>query len=118
VQRVGQNSGSASAPNPVVRGVSVPSVPEVIRPDRGETVSVSGVEFRWKPVEGAREYEINVVTAAGDLVWKGETKTTAASLPSDVKLIPGRKYFVWIRADLLEDKAVQSRAVPFIASNP
>jgi hypothetical protein len=104
---------------PTVRsGENIPSRPELISPVPGATVPAHAVEFRWKPVDGAREYSISVATTAGDLVWEQQTEATTANLPFDVKLVPGQKYFVWIRAYLKEDKAVRSRAVPFIISNP
>jgi hypothetical protein len=105
--------------SPTVRsGENISSGPELMSPAPGATVPAHAVEFRWKPVDGAREYSISVATTAGDLVWEQRTEATSANLPFDVKLVPGQKYFAWIRAYLQEDKAVQSRAVPFIISNP
>jgi Putative zinc-finger len=123
VQRLGQ--GSRSVPElsptvaPLVRGaMNLPSVPELIWPVPGASVSARGLQFRWKPVEGARGYKISILTTAGDLAWEEQTQSTSANPPADMNLIPGQKYFVWIRAYLQEDKSVQSRAVPIVISKP
>lgn len=111
--KLSPRSGSA-----VRGGSSLSSLPELIFPTPQASVSAAHLQFRWEPVKGAREYEIDVVTAAGDLAWSGKTEKTSAQLPSGVSLSPGQKYYVWIRAYLREDKVVQSGAVPFVISAP
>jgi Putative zinc-finger len=120
LQRPRQGARSVPAPTPAasVRGrTSFSPLPKLIFPGSGTSVSSGGLRFRWKSVEDAREYEIDVVTTSGDLVWKEQTEDTSASLPPKVILTPGEKYFVWVRAYLRENKAVQSGAVPFVISS-
>jgi putative zinc finger protein len=104
---------------PLLRGRgNVAPLPELIFPAPGATVRAQNLEFHWNPVAGAREYEISIVTSAGDLVWEQRTVGTSASPPLKVGFEAGHKYFVWIRAHLREDKTLQSQAVPFVISNP
>jgi hypothetical protein len=97
-------------------GEPISSLPELTSPAPGATLGAQNLEFRWKPVEGAREYEISIVTSAGDLVWEKRTDGTSATAPPG--LLPGHKYFVWIRAYMRDDKALRSGSVPFVISNP
>ncbi len=87
----------------------------VVSPAAGSIVPENEIEFRWEPVSGALEYEVEVLTLDGDLVWKQRTVGSSIRLTGDVKLEAGHKYFVSVRAYLAEGKSVQSAPVAFTA---
>jgi hypothetical protein len=72
-----------------------------------------GLEIRWRGVPGALGYEIRLVTSEGSLVWEGQTEATEATLPPEVRLEPGRRYYVWVRAHLSEGRTLRSDAFGF-----
>ncbi len=72
-----------------------------------------GLEIRWRGVRGALVYEVRLVTADGSLVWEDRTEATAAPLPAGVRLEPGRRYYVWVRAYLSEGRALKSATFGF-----
>lgn len=96
-----------------VRGESSHLSPAVLSPQPGATVPPSDFLIRWQPMDKAAAYEVSVVTAAGDLVWRHRLQETSVKPPPRI-LRPGRKYFVWIRALLRDGKTQQSPAVGFI----
>lgn len=91
---------------------------QLIFPREGSVLPHSEVEFRWKSVRGSHFYEIRVVTAEGDVVWEGRVETTRARLPDNIELVPGREYFVSVRAYLPEGKTLKSPTVRFRARQP
>lgn len=93
------------------------SVPELLAPASGAIVPRQGAEFQWKPVFGARQYQISVLNRSGDLIWQASTRATSAKLPLALRLDAGQRYFVWIHAYLEDGKAVRSSAVAFMAGN-
>ena len=88
-------------------------VPRLLYPREGSTVAPGGIEFRWQDVPGALYYDVRVVTETGDVVWEGRAEKAEASLPSDVRLTGGQRFFVRVRAWLGEGKTVTSRVVSF-----
>ncbi len=58
-------------------------------------------------------YEIRVVTAEGDLVWRERIEGSRVQFPAGVQLVKGQKYFVWVRAYLPEGKTAKSAVVGF-----
>ena len=103
-------------PRPVRNGQKEVPLPALLFPREGSVVAREDVEFRWKEIRRSLFYEIRVVTAEGDLIWKGQAKVTNARLPADIRLAAGQKYFVWVRAYLPEGKTVQSKALAFRAA--
>ncbi len=105
------------APNPeaetAVRSKSSHISPVVLSPQPGAIVHVSDFIIRWEPIERATAYEVRVVTADGDLVWRKRVQETSAKPPSQI-VRPGAKYFVWLRALLPGGKTQQSAAVSFV----
>ncbi len=102
------------APLPTVRRASPRiSAPALLSPRPNATLSGRLVEFRWEGVRDALYYEVQVVTADGDLVWESRTEGNTTSLPSDVSLQTGQRYFVWVQAFLAEGKTTKSTAVAF-----
>lgn len=102
-----------SAAEAAVRGAPQPdSKPLVVFPQPGAIVPASDLIIRWKPVPNAAAYEVRVVTADGDLVWRKRVQQNLVNAPKQT-LRPGLKYFVWVRALLANGKTQQSPAVGF-----
>ncbi len=104
---------SAPAPPAVRNSQKRSAAPQLIFPPERAIISRKDVEFRWREVKGSIDYEILVVTAEGNVVWKTRTESTHARFPDNITLIPQKKYFVWVRADLPEGRAEKSAAVSF-----
>ena len=97
-----------------VRSASAPaSKPVVLSPQPGAIVHASDFSIRWEPVPQASAYEVRVVTADGDLVWRKRVHDNSATPPKET-LHAGVKYFVWVRAWLTNGKTQQSAAVGFV----
>lgn len=113
---------SAPAPLPPALRESPPSVrskqlepvvPELLVPAEGSVVQAGHVEFRWRGMPRSLFYEIRVVTAEGDLVWRERIEGSRVQFPAGVQLVEGQKYFVWVRAYLPEGKTAKSGVVGF-----
>jgi len=89
------------------------SLPVVLSPQPGAIVDASDFTIRWEPVPNAAAYEVRVVTAEGDLVWRNRVHGNSVNPPRET-LRPGLKYFVWVRAWLANGKTQQSAAVGFV----
>lgn len=97
-----------------VRSISpAASLPIVLSPEPGKVVHASDFTIRWEPLRNAAAYEVRVVTAEGDLVWSKRVHESSVNPPKQM-LRPGLKYFVWVRALLVNGKTQQSEAVGFI----
>ncbi|MHB8654056.1 MAG: zf-HC2 domain-containing protein [Terriglobia bacterium] len=114
-----------SPPTPPAGQIGVPKVRgdqndplalTVVFPPAGSTVSENEMDFHWAPVAGALDYELQLMTADGDLVWKQTTTHPSLRLPGKVRLEAGRQYFVLVRVFLTEGKSVESRPVAFTAN--
>ena len=103
-----------SAAETAVRSASPPeSQPVVLSPQPGATVHDSDFIIRWEPVPNATAYEVRVVTADGDLVWRKRVNGNSVNAPRET-LRPGFKYFVWVRVWLANGKTYQSPAIGFM----
>ncbi len=102
-----------SPPPRSVRGGGGSPAPEILVPREGSVVPGDGLEIRWRGVRGALVYEVRLVTSEGSLVWEGRTEATAVPLPAEVRLEPGRRYYVWVRAYLPEGRTLKSAAFGF-----
>jgi len=101
-------------PDNAVRSLHAPdSQPLVLSPQPGAIVHASDFTIRWEPVPNSAAYEVRVVTADGDLVWRKRVYENSVDPPKQI-LRPGLKYFVWVRAWLANGKTLQSPAVAFI----
>jgi hypothetical protein len=97
-----------------VRGVAAqPVAPEILSPAEGSVVGRTQSEFRWRGVAGAIYYEIQLVTAEGDVLWQQRTEATGARLPATVPIAPGQDVYVWVRAHLVNGKTLKSEPVGF-----
>jgi hypothetical protein len=108
---------SAATPPSVRSTQKVGSALELIFPAEGAVIPREKMEFSWREVKGNMDYEILVVTPEGNLIWRGRTEKTKIQLPPDISLTPSQKYFVWVRANLPEGKAVKSAVVSFRIDN-
>ena len=105
---------SNSEADTAVRSVSpADSQPIVLSPQPGAIVPVSDFMIRWKPVPNSAAYEVRIVTADGELVWRKRVHENSVNPPKQV-LRPGSKYFVWVRAWLANGKTERSQAISFI----
>jgi hypothetical protein len=106
--KVQPNAGDA------VRSVHVPdSQLVVLSPQPGAVVHASDFTIRWEPVPSSAAYEVRIVTANGDLVWRKRVHENSIN-PPEQTLRPGLKYFLWVRAWLANGKTQQSPAIGFI----
>ena len=85
----------------------------VVFPAPESTIPGKDLQFQWKTVDGALDYEVRVLTAEGDLVWELKTEGNSVKLPSDVRMETGHRYYLLLRADLPQGKTVESRAIGF-----
>jgi hypothetical protein len=117
--RIAQSTPPAEPLRPpkVRGGQKTPLALTVVFPPAGSTMSENEIEFHWVPVAGALDYEVQLMTAEGDLVWKQKTAESVLRLPGKVKLEAGQKYFVSIRAYLAEGKSAQSAPVAFTVAH-
>ncbi|HSF16313.1 MAG TPA: hypothetical protein VLK65_12255 [Vicinamibacteria bacterium] len=98
-----------------LRGESDASL-ELLSPRERAVVPGGEVLFRWAPAENALFYVVNLVTAEGDLVWQSRFEETEARLPAEVRLVPNKRYYVWVRAPLSERGTLKSAAIAFEVS--
>ena len=96
-----------------VRGEQESSDSILISPRPDETVDPSDLKFRWKLRDRATFYEIEVVSDAGDSVWKGQSNASSLKLPAHIHLERGKAYYVWIRIHMSRGSIEQSKAVRF-----
>ena len=87
-------------------------IPELLSPQEGTTLANGQSEFRWTKVRRALFYEVEVLTPDGNIAWTGRTQGTQVSLARQATLKEG-KFFVWVRAHLVDGKTSKSRAVSF-----
>ena len=105
--------GSAEPVAPTIRSGGQDLLPAVVFPRNGATLRRSELDFRWQPLADTVFYEIRVVTAEGDLVLESKTEDTHLRIADDIRLVPGGKYFVSVRAHLRQGKTVKSSMVSF-----
>ncbi len=112
------SSAQPALPNPSaetgeVRGGTESAPLTVVLPAPDAMVSRKDLQFRWEVVRGALYYDVRLMTAEGNLVWEQRADVNSLTVPADVKLETGHKYYLLIRADLPEGKTVESKAVAF-----
>ena len=98
---------SAAGEAPVMRGED--SGVTVVSP-AGEIAAVAPLTFAWRPVPGARRYDLEVLNADGNVVFSAETRDTVVTGARPETILPGSEYRWWVRA-VLEDGA-QPRSEP------
>jgi len=98
---------------PATRQVPAAALPEVLSPRQGSVAAPGGVEIRWTDVPRSLYYEVQLTTDEGSLVWEGRSELSSLRLPAGVSLLPGRTYYVSVRAYLPEGKSLKSPVVGF-----
>jgi hypothetical protein len=98
-----------------VRGNHETAAETFVLPKANSTVSPKDLEFRWRPIAAAEYYEIEVVTAKGDLVWEKRLQNTSIRLPAAIRLTPGESYYVWLRVHSRLSGVLQTQTVRFTA---
>jgi hypothetical protein len=88
-------------------------LPKLITPRDGAVLRRSDLEFRWEPVPDAIFYDVQVLSADGDLVFEQQTENISLKPDPTALLVPGTKYFVFARAHLRQGKAAKSSVVSF-----
>ena len=88
-------------PGPAVEMEAVPRV-RVVAPVTGSTVEQSSVVFVWEEVGPTATYRFTLTDEGGDPLWTSETTETAVTLPEDIGLQAGGRYF-WFVDALLAD---------------
>ena len=98
---------------------STPGAPalEVLAPTPGAVIDAGRLVVRWTPVAGSSYYVVRIVTDTGQLVSEHRVTGTEWSPASDVKLEPGREYFVRVDAHPADLNSVSSSHVPFSIVN-
>jgi hypothetical protein len=88
-------------------------VPQILSPAEGSTVLQEETELRWRGVAGAIYYEVQLVTAEGDVLWQERTEKTGTVIPNTVPVAPGQQVYLWVRAHLVDGKTLKSEPVGF-----
>jgi hypothetical protein len=66
------------------------------------------VTFVWRPLRGARDYTVEVLTLAGTVSFTGRTADTMLVASSVDALVPGQ-YQWWVRARSADDRELRSQ---------
>ena len=86
---------------------------KLLFPHDGDVIKRGSIDFRWRTVSDAVFYEVTIMTASGDTVVSRQTEGKSLSIPADVRLTSGAKYFVSVRAKLIDGKTARSKIVSF-----
>ena len=92
---------------------SVLTPPEILAPRSGILGERGGFVVRWTEVPGSLYYEIRVVTDAGDLLSEARVKNTEWTIGHELRLEPGREYFIRVDAYLSDLQTIRSEHMPF-----
>jgi hypothetical protein len=102
---------------PIERIRSAESSPSVaiLQPPEGGVLPGTAGNVRWTAVERALFYEVRITDERGALVWQGRTESVELSVP---RLDMSGHGFVWVTAQLPDNRSVRSRAIGFSVRNP
>ena len=87
--------------------------PEILAPDSGVLANGNNFVIRWTEVPGSLYYKVRVVSDVGDLLGEERIELTEWTISDEIKLEPGREYFVRVDAYLSDSKAISSQHIPF-----
>jgi hypothetical protein len=99
-------------PASALRGSGAQRTIVMISPAEGAHVS-GRLRLRWHAANGADGYEIRVMTEEGDVRWETRTTEAEVTVPADIALRAGTKYFVDVLAHLNDGSTVRSAARSF-----
>jgi hypothetical protein len=69
-----------------------------LSPADGDTIAGVGAAFSWRDRGADVLYRLSVTDSRGQSVWTTDTHDTTATLPSNIRLDPGRRYFWYVDA--------------------
>lgn len=108
-----QSDSGVPVDRTVRNGAVTVAPPRVVLPIDGDVIPRPPVEVRWSTSPGALQYAVQVLSLEGDLVWEDLTSREEALIPSEARLEPGQKYYVWVEAQLRNGGTARSSAVAF-----
>ncbi len=88
------------------------SAPHITTPIDGAIVAAVPFELAWTPVAHGLGYEVQLLGAAGEILWQVATETTRVTVAADA-LVPGHTYYLRVAATLPDGRRVPSPAVGF-----
>lgn len=93
-----------------------PGALQTTQPSTGNNISVefSDGVFSWTPVNDSLFYQVQIVTAEGDLLWRERVNAEQWNPPGELVLSAGEEYFVRIDAFVSETRSVKSDYVAFM----
>lgn len=63
-----------------------------------EVVGGAPITFAWRPIPGARRYELEVLNGDGKVVLAETTERPSVTVSDPRRLVPGSEYRWWVRA--------------------
>lgn len=102
-------------PTPVSEQHREPAVTTTVAPRA--VAPLGGVarldSIRWSSVPGADRYSVSVFDANGTVLWQSVAADTVISVPPDMRLAPGDRFFWSVRARVGWDRWVESTLSEF-----
>ena len=90
-----------------------PALPGLLWPQEGQRISRGDLDLRWQAMAGARHYEVTLLNHRGDVLWEATAQGTSMRVATDLTLVAGERYFVWVTARLENGRTVRSPSVAF-----
>ncbi len=89
-------------------------------PSSGASLVTDTLVLRWAPAGASATYDVSIVDAAGELVWRANVDTVDIAPPADVKarLRPGRRYHWQVDAQLPDLRTTTTGPQEFIPISP
>jgi hypothetical protein len=94
-------------------GGAAQAVPVLRMPQDGQELRRSDLHFNWTAVDNAIYYQMELLSADGDVLWQEQMEGTDATPPESLYLAGGATHYAWVRAHLRDGKTVKSQAVSF-----
>lgn len=109
----------SNIPVPEVRRVDPQAVrPQITWPTAGMSIDPHNAAVRWTQVTGSLYYDVQVLSDAGDVLWRQRVNESTWALPEALDLAPGQEYFLRVDAYLAEARSVSSHHVVFSIQVP
>lgn len=87
----------------------------VVEPEFGETVSTSGMVFRWNAAGHEAFYELTLASMVGTVLWTASSSDTIVTLPETIRLQEGESYFWYVDALLPGAQTATTGIQEFVA---
>ncbi|MCU1276359.1 MAG: hypothetical protein JWO48_3790, partial [Bryobacterales bacterium] len=92
--------------------------PVLLFPTEGALVPRHALAFRWREIDRSLFYDVQILSAEGEVIWAAHINGPEAQIPAGVRLSPGQKYYVSLDAWLPEGKAIKYPIVGFQVKYP